>query len=99
MLDLQKASAGSGKTYTLARKFLEYMLVTGNPPRLRRGKELEDALRHILAVTVVCLRNRGCHGGTPVADAAAYASLTRASRLTAALPDGDGSFPATLSAA
>lgn len=51
MLDLQKASAGSGKTYTLARKFLEYMLVTGNPPRLRRGKELEDALRHILAIT------------------------------------------------
>ena len=51
MLDLQKASAGSGKTYTLARKFLEYMLVTGNPPRLRRSKELEDALRHILAIT------------------------------------------------
>ena len=51
MLDLQKASAGSGKTYTLARKFLEYMLVTGNPPRLRCGKELEDALRHILAIT------------------------------------------------
>ncbi len=51
MLDLQKASAGSGKTYTLARKFLEYMLVTGNPSHLRKGKELEDALRHILAIT------------------------------------------------
>ncbi len=51
MLDLHKASAGSGKTYTLARQYIEYLITTGRPPRLRSRSEIEDGLRHILAIT------------------------------------------------
>lgn len=55
MIKLHKASAGSGKTYTLAREYLEYMLTVRNPEtgevRLRTIPELEDSVGHILAVT------------------------------------------------
>ena len=55
MLTLQRASAGSGKTYTLAKKYLWY-LVTIKPEgehhrRLRSDEEIDDSARHILAVT------------------------------------------------
>ncbi|MDE7160169.1 MAG: UvrD-helicase domain-containing protein [Muribaculaceae bacterium] len=54
MLTLQRASAGSGKTYTLAKKFLWFLLTVkpeGKKRRLRSGRELADAASHILAVT------------------------------------------------
>lgn len=54
MLTLQRASAGSGKTYTLTKTFIRQLIVTdlpGQAPRLRTMEELEDALPHILAVT------------------------------------------------
>lgn len=54
MLTLQRASAGSGKTYTLTKTFIRQLIVTDQPgqaPRLRTMEELEDALPHILAVT------------------------------------------------
>lgn len=55
MLTLQRASAGSGKTYTLAKKYL-WFLLTLKPEnkkyrRLRNDRELADAASHILAVT------------------------------------------------
>lgn len=55
-LELQRASAGSGKTYTLAKKYLWYYLTLtpeepGAKPRLRTYAELADSARHILAVT------------------------------------------------
>ena len=54
MLQLQRASAGSGKTYTLARKFIEYYISrldeTGRR-RLRPVRSLRDSLQHILAIT------------------------------------------------
>lgn len=54
MLQLQRASAGSGKTYTLAKKFIWYYITVSEdngPRRLRTHPELEDSLKHILAVT------------------------------------------------
>lgn len=54
MLDIQKASAGSGKTYALARKYIQFLLFTTDGdgrPRLRSERELEDAAPHILAIT------------------------------------------------
>lgn len=54
MLQLQRASAGSGKTYTLARKFIEYFISVkeeGGARRLRTRRELRDSLTHILAIT------------------------------------------------
>lgn len=54
MLQLQRASAGSGKTYLLAKKFIEYFISVKNEDatvRLRRPQELRDALCHILAIT------------------------------------------------
>lgn len=54
MLQLQRASAGSGKTYMLAKKFIEYFISVkdeGGNRRLRRPQELRDALCHILAIT------------------------------------------------
>lgn len=54
MLDIQKASAGSGKTYTLAKRYLQYLLFApdgAGRARLRKKPELEDAVSHILAVT------------------------------------------------
>lgn len=53
-LDLYRASAGSGKTYTLARKYIWYLITIKEeekPRRLRTEKELADSARHILAVT------------------------------------------------
>lgn len=54
LLELHRASAGSGKTYTLAKKFLWYFLTVkeeNGPRRLRSNAELRDSLSHILAVT------------------------------------------------
>ncbi|MDE6230558.1 MAG: UvrD-helicase domain-containing protein [Muribaculaceae bacterium] len=54
MLQLQRASAGSGKTFTLAKKFIWFFITIrpeGEPRRLREPAELEDSLSHILAVT------------------------------------------------
>ena len=54
MLDLYRASAGSGKTYRLARTYIFYLISIsdgGNAPRLRNKYELADAARHILAIT------------------------------------------------
>lgn len=54
MLDLHRASAGSGKTYTLAKKFIWYLVTIkeeDRPRRLRRDSEIADSARHILAVT------------------------------------------------
>lgn len=53
-LELHRASAGSGKTYALAKKFIYYFLTVreeNGPRRLRTRAELSDSLRHILAVT------------------------------------------------
>nr|MDE6071649.1 UvrD-helicase domain-containing protein [Muribaculaceae bacterium] len=59
LLELHRASAGSGKTYTLAKKFLWYFLTVRENQddaesvtrRLRTVPELRDSLSHILAVT------------------------------------------------
>lgn len=54
MLDLHRASAGSGKTYALARKYIWFLITIsqeGEPRRLRTDAELADSARHILAVT------------------------------------------------
>lgn len=57
LLELHRASAGSGKTYTLTKKFLWYFLTIRENPeamsrrRLRTPAELSDSLSHILAVT------------------------------------------------
>ncbi len=53
-ITLQRASAGSGKTYTLTKKFIRLLISIakdGRPARLRNEGELRDALNHILAVT------------------------------------------------
>lgn len=54
MLELQRASAGSGKTFTLAKKFIWYYITIPGEDgcrRLRTPAELTDSLGHILAVT------------------------------------------------
>ncbi|MDE7412383.1 MAG: UvrD-helicase domain-containing protein [Muribaculaceae bacterium] len=58
MLELQRASAGSGKTFTLAKKYIWYYITIpidkdypGRGRRLRTVDELKDSLSHILAVT------------------------------------------------
>ncbi len=54
MLQLQRASAGSGKTYTLAKKFIEYYIsypIGNGLRRLRPVKELRESLQSILAIT------------------------------------------------
>lgn len=54
MLTLQRASAGSGKTYTLTKKFIRLLISIskdGEPPRLRTDAELRDSVSHILAIT------------------------------------------------
>lgn len=54
MLQLQRASAGSGKTYTLAKKFIEFFISVkeeDGKKRLRNERELRDSLPHILAIT------------------------------------------------
>ncbi len=54
MIRLQRASAGSGKTYTLAVTYLQYFLgikQSDGRYRLRTDKELTRSHSHILAVT------------------------------------------------
>ncbi len=56
MLELHSASAGSGKTYTLAKKYIWYLLTVSSEDlprvtRLRTVPELTDSARHILAMT------------------------------------------------
>lgn len=56
MLQLQRASAGSGKTYTLAKKFIWYLIAVkdkdhSNTWRLRTPREIADGLQRILAIT------------------------------------------------
>lgn len=53
MLQLQRASAGSGKTYTLAKKFIWFLITFRNNTtcRLRTSKEIAYELPRILAIT------------------------------------------------
>lgn len=54
MLQLQRASAGSGKTYTLAKKFIWFLIAIKGPDRrwrLRTPREIADGLPRILAIT------------------------------------------------
>ena len=54
MLQLQRASAGSGKTYTLAKKFIEYYISRADESghrHLRPVRALRESLQHILAIT------------------------------------------------
>ncbi|MDE6291229.1 MAG: UvrD-helicase domain-containing protein, partial [Muribaculaceae bacterium] len=54
MLQLQRASAGSGKTYTLAKKFIEYYISQADETgrrHLRPARSLRESLQHILAIT------------------------------------------------
>ncbi|MDE7350553.1 MAG: UvrD-helicase domain-containing protein [Muribaculaceae bacterium] len=54
MLQLQRASAGSGKTYTLAKKFIEYYISYADNAghrHLRPVRALRESLQHILAIT------------------------------------------------
>ena len=59
MLTRQLASAGSGKTYTLAKQFILLFITIPadgdggeqTARRLRTRAELTDSLRHILAIT------------------------------------------------
>ncbi|MDE6096151.1 MAG: UvrD-helicase domain-containing protein [Muribaculaceae bacterium] len=54
MLQLQRASAGSGKTFTLAKKFIWFLIAIkedGKPWRLRTPREIADGLGRILAIT------------------------------------------------
>lgn len=54
MLHLQRASAGSGKTYALAKTFIRLLISIrdeGGRRRLRSDSEIADAAGHILAVT------------------------------------------------
>ncbi len=49
-LDIYKASAGSGKTFTLVHRYIEFLL-GDNSINGPRGRQRNDAFRHILAVT------------------------------------------------
>lgn len=54
MLQLQRASAGSGKTYTLAKKYIWFLIAVRRHDgkwRLRSPKEIPEALAGILAIT------------------------------------------------
>lgn len=54
MLNIQRASAGSGKTYTLARQYILNLIAFKNEEGkwfLRSSCQIEDALTHILAIT------------------------------------------------
>ena len=54
-LHIQRASAGSGKTYALTKTFIRLLISkpteSGEKRRLRTDAELHDSLPHILAVT------------------------------------------------
>lgn len=54
MLTLQRASAGSGKTYTLAQKYILHLIAFKSNEgkwKLRKQRQIDDALQHILAIT------------------------------------------------
>lgn len=54
MLKIQKASAGSGKTYALARDYILNLISYKTDKgewSIRNERQIEDALRHILAIT------------------------------------------------
>lgn len=55
MLDLQRASAGSGKTYALTKYFIRFLISVRHEEddryRLRRDDEIPQALGRILAIT------------------------------------------------
>ena len=55
MLQLQRASAGSGKTFTLAKKFIWFLLTIKDQStgaiRLRSEPEIAEGIAHILAIT------------------------------------------------
>lgn len=54
MLTIQRASAGSGKTYTLAKNYIRNIIGYKTPEntwKLRNNRQIEDALQHILAIT------------------------------------------------
>ncbi|MCH5224262.1 MAG: UvrD-helicase domain-containing protein [Muribaculaceae bacterium] len=54
MLQIQRASAGSGKTYTLTQKFILHLLAEKEESgewRLRSYAEIDDTLSKILAIT------------------------------------------------
>ena len=54
MLTLQRASAGSGKTYTLAQKYILNLIAYKTEDKkwhLRNERQIDDALLHILAIT------------------------------------------------
>lgn len=55
MLKIQRASAGSGKTFALAKTYIELFLTIADRPegkrRLRTPHEIADSMQHILAVT------------------------------------------------
>ncbi len=53
MLNIYKASAGSGKTFTLAREYIKLLLGIHDPEtgRMRLNRNRREAHRHILAIT------------------------------------------------
>ena len=54
MLIIQRASAGSGKTYTLTFHYILNLLANQETPdkwQLRNEKQIEESLKHILAIT------------------------------------------------
>ena len=54
MLKLQRASAGSGKTYTLTENFITNLIALSDENgiwKLRDAKQIEEGLQHILAIT------------------------------------------------
>lgn len=54
MLTIQRASAGSGKTYTLAKKYILNLIAykkSKDKWLLRNKRQIEDAIQHILAIT------------------------------------------------
>ena len=54
MVKIQMASAGSGKTYALAKNYIQNLIAyKGNDKkwRLRNSQQLDEALPHILAIT------------------------------------------------
>ncbi|MCH5235896.1 MAG: UvrD-helicase domain-containing protein [Muribaculaceae bacterium] len=54
MLKIQRASAGSGKTYTLAKNYILNLIAFENNNgewQLRNQRQIEDNLLHILAIT------------------------------------------------
>lgn len=54
MLKIQRASAGSGKTYALAKNFILNLIAFKNNKgkwQIRNEKQIEESIKHILAIT------------------------------------------------